>query len=255
MQTFIGRKKELERLEALHKKQTPNLVVVKGRRRVGKSRLIAEFASKHQQNKLWNFSGLAPQNGLSDQSQRDHFARQLASLLKTPPFTFQDWSDAFEHLSRHLSPNDIILFDEISWMGSKDPSFIPKLKDWWDKQTISIIVVFCGSVSTWIEENILKSTAFFGRINLTITLEPLTISESASLLKASGFQGSSYDTYKLLSILGGIPWYLEQLSPGQTANDLIKQLCFEKDSLLVLEFDRIFHDLFNGKRGNIQKDT
>ena len=68
-----------------------------------------------------------------------------------------------------------------------------------------------------------------------------------------GFQGSDYDTYKLLSILGGIPWYLEQITPGQTADDLIKQLCFEKDSLLVLEFDRIFHDLFNGKGASYKK--
>jgi hypothetical protein len=57
----------------------------------------------------------------------------------------------------------------------------------------------------------------------------------------------------LLSILGGIPWYLEQITPGQTVDDLIKQLCFEKDSLLVLEFDRIFHDLFNGKGASYKK--
>ena len=253
LKAFIGRKNELERLEMLHKKHAPRLIVVKGRRRVGKSRLMAEFASKHKQNQLWDFAGLPPQKGVSDQSQRDHFARQLAALLKMPPFTFQDWSDAFEHLSRYLKPDDIILFDEISWIGSRDPSFIPKLKVWWDKQTLPLTVVFCGSVSTWIEENILKSTAFFGRINLTINLEPLTITESANLLKASGFQGSAYDFYKLLSILGGIPWYLEQVSPGQMADDLIKQLCFEKDSLLVLEFDRIFHDLFNGRGTTYKK--
>ncbi len=246
-QAFIGRKNELNCLEALQKKQTPSLVVIKGRRRIGKSRLISEFASRHPQNKLWDFAGLAPQEGMSSQSQRDHFARHLAMLLEIPPFTFQDWSDAFDHLSKHLSSGDIVLFDEISWMGSKDPSFVPKLKAWWDKQTLPIVVSFCGSISTWIEENILKSTAFFGRINLTITLEPLAIHESANLLTASGFQGSTYDIYKLLSVLGGIPWYLEQVSPGQTADDLIKQLCFEKDSLLVLEFDRIFHDLFDNK--------
>ena len=253
LRVFIGRTNQLERLKALHNKQVPSLVVVKGRRRIGKSRLIAEFAAKNPQNTLWDFAGLAPQEGISDQSQRDHFARQLASLLKIPPLTFQDWSDAFEHLTRLLSPGDIVLFDEISWMGSKDPSFIPKLKAWWDKQTIPFMMVFCGSVSTWIEENILKSTAFFGRINLTITLEPLTIPESSKLLKASGFQGSTYDTYKLLSILGGIPWYLEQASSGLTADNIIKQLCFEKDGLLVLEFDRIFHDLFNGKGTTYKK--
>ena len=252
-QIFIGRKNELERLEALHKKKTPNLVVVKGRRRVGKSRLINFFASKHTENRLWDFAGLAPQDGMDDQSQRDQFARQLATHLKLPPFTFQNWTDAFEHLSSHISAGDIILFDEISWMGSKDPSFIPKLKAWWDKQQLPIMVVFCGSVSTWIEENILKSTAFLGRINLTVTLEALPIPDANKLLRISGFQGSDYDAYKLLSILGGIPWYLEQITPGQTADSLIKQLCFEKDSLLVLEFDRIFHDLFNGKGASYKK--
>ncbi len=250
---FIGRLNELERLEILYKKQAPSLVVVKGRRRVGKSRLITEFAHKHHENKFWDFSGLAPQEGVNAQSQRDHFARQLATLLNVSPFTFHDWSDAFEYLGKHLSPGDLVLFDEISWMGCADPSFIPKLKAWWDKQAVPVIVVFCGSVSTWIEDNILKSTAFFGRINLTITLEPLIIPDSASLLNASGFRGSAYDVYKLLSILGGIPWYLEQVSAGQTADNLISQLCFEKDSLLVLEFDRIFHDLFNVKGETYKK--
>jgi uncharacterized protein len=250
---FIGRKKELERLEALHKKATPNLVVIKGRRRVGKSRLIHFFASKQKQNKLWDFAGLAPQEGMSEKSQLDHFARQLATHLQLPPFTFQDWSDAFHYLSSYIKSHDMILFDEISWMGSKDPSFIPKLKAWWDKQQQPIMVVFCGSVSTWIEENILKSTAFFGRINLTISLEPLSIPDANKLLRASGFQGSDYDTYKLLSILGGIPWYLEQITPGETADTLIKKLCFEKDGLLVLEFSRIFHDIFNGKGTSYKK--
>ena len=96
---------------------------------------------------------------MNDQSQRDYFAKQLALLLKISPLTFQDWSDIFEYLSIHLNPGDIVLFDEISWMGSKDPSFIPKLKAWWDKQTLAITIIFCGCVSTWIEENILKSTA------------------------------------------------------------------------------------------------
>lgn len=92
----------------------------------------------------------------------------------------------------------------------------------------------------------------FGRVNLTLTLEPLSIPESARFLNIMGFQGSAYDTYKLLSILGGVPWYLEQVTKGMTAEAIIKQLCFEKEGLLVLEFDRIFHDLFNG-RGAVYK--
>ncbi|MCB1107610.1 MAG: ATP-binding protein [Chlamydiia bacterium] len=253
LSTFIGRKKELERISAVHKKNGPSLVVIKGRRRIGKSRLIHFFASLQAQGRLWDFAGLAPEGGMDDQSLRDHFGKQLASQLNLPPFTFTNWTDAFDTLSQHIQSGDIIVLDEISWMGSHDPSFVPKLKDWWDKQKFRITTFLCGSVSTWIEENILKSTAFFGRVNLTITLEPLSIPESYQLLKASGFQGSDYDAYKLLSILGGIPWYLEQISPGQSADDFIKALCFEKDGLLVLEFDRIFHDLFNGKGSSYKK--
>ncbi len=58
---------------------------------------------------------------------------------------------------------------------------------------------------------------------------------------------SFYDYYKLLAIFGGIPWYLEQINPNIMADETIKRLCLQKDGLLVLEFDRIFHDLFNGK--------
>ena len=158
-----------------------------------------------------------------------------------------------QHLSLHISAGDIILFDEISWMGAKDPTFIPKLKVWWDKQTIHMLLIFCGSVSTWIEENILKSTAFFGRINLTLTLESLSISESAEFLRKIGMKLSVYDIYKCLSIVGGVPWYLEQFNPEITADENIKQLAFEKSCLFVLEFDRIFHDLFNGKGANYKK--
>lgn len=251
--TFIGRKEELERLKILHDKKIPGLVVVKGRRRVGKSRLITEFATQKIQTKLWSFSGLAPQEGMSAQNQQEYFVQQLSLLLQTTLPPLQDWSLIFDTLSQHVNPGDVVLLDEISWMGSKDPSFIPKLKAWWDKQTKPILLVLCGSVSTWVEENILKSTAFFGRIQLTITLGPLSIPEGAELLKTQGFQGSAYDTYKLLSVLGGIPWYLEQIGTGFTADEHLRQLCFQKDGLLVLEFDRIFHDLFGGKGSLYQK--
>lgn len=249
---FIGRKQELERLKEISKREMPSLIVIKGRRRVGKSRLIAEFAQKCTKQKFWSFAGLAPQMKVTAQHQRDHFARQLALLLQIPPMTFSDWSDAFEHLSLHLNPGDIILFDEIAWMGTGDPSFIPKLKVWWDKQMQPILLFLCSSVSTWIDENILNSTAFFGRINLNMALEPLSIPESAELLRQIGLRCSHYDTYKILSILGGIPWYLEQINPTITADENIKQLAFEKNGLLVLEFDRIFHDLFS-HQGNTYK--
>ena len=142
------------------------------------------------------------------------------------------------------------MLDEISWMGSKDPTFIPKLKVWWDihlQNYPNLTLILCGSVSTWIEKNILKSTSLFGRISLQIDLDELSLANSYKLLRSIGVSYSDYDTLKILSITGGVPWYLEQIDPHKTADENIRNLCFESEGIFVHEFDRIFHDLFTSR--------
>ena len=78
---FIGRKAELERLKALYKKKASSLVVISGRRRIGKSRLIGEFAEISGSQTFWSFAGLAPEDAISALLHRDYFARQLALML------------------------------------------------------------------------------------------------------------------------------------------------------------------------------
>src|SRR3984885_10070927 len=253
MKPFVGRDSELRRLEDLSKSGRASLVVIKGRRRIGKSRLAEEFG---KDKVFLPFSGLAPVKRVTAQDQRDVFARELASLFHLPPFTFTDWIDAFSHLSRHLTVKPtVILFDEISWMGSKDPTFTSKLKVWWDlvlQNHPSIMLILCGSISTWIDKNIIHSTAFFGRISLYLELVELSIPQCRELLQLQGFKGSELDFFKILCVTGGIPWYLEQIQTHQSADENIKRLCFEKNGLLVHEFDRIFNDLFSSK-GEVYK--
>jgi AAA+ ATPase superfamily predicted ATPase len=255
MKPFVGRKSELQRLEDLSKSGRACLVVIKGRRRIGKSRFAEEFGK----DKIFlPFSGLAPVKGVTAQDQRDTFVRELTTLFHLPSFTCTDWSDAFAHLSRHLTTKQptIILFDEISWMGSKDPTFISKLKIWWDlilQNYSSIILILCGSISTWIDKNIINSTAFFGRVSLYLELTELSIPQCRELLDLQGFKGSDFDFFKILSVIGGVPWYLEQIQTLQSADDNIKRLCFEKNGLLVHEFDRIFNDLFSSRGETYKK--
>jgi AAA+ ATPase superfamily predicted ATPase len=253
MKPFVGREAELQRLEDLSKSGRACLVVIKGRRRIGKSRLAEEFG---KDKVFLPFSGLPPVQGLTAQGQRDAFGQQLSSLFNLPSFTFSDWSDAFAHLSRNLNHQPtVVLFDEISWMGSKDPTFVPKLKVWWDlvlQNHPSIILILCGSISTWIDKNIINSTAFFGRVSLYLELSELSIPQCKQLLMIQGFKGSDLDFFKILCVTGGVPWYLEQIQTNQSADENIKRLCFEKNGLLIHEFDRIFNDLFS-RRGEIYK--
>ena len=253
MSIFVGRKSELKKLSDLYARKSVNLVVVKGRRRIGKSFLITHFAEQKKQ--FLSFTGLPPAEGVTAQTQIDYFAHQLTALLKLPAVTFHDWADALNFLSHHIQEGAVVLFDEISWMGGKDPTFVPKLKAWWDislAQKNHALLIFCGSVSTWINDNILNSTAFFGRVSLTLSIEPFSIAESTFFLKKNGFKGSPSEIYKILSILGGVPWYLQQIAPHQMADQNIKNLCFQKNGGLVHEFNRIFNDVFNGK-GEIYK--
>lgn len=253
MLPFIGRKNELQRLQDLWFFNRVCLAVIKGRRRVGKSRLINEFS---QGKRFLSFTGQAPIDSMSAQDQRDVFAHQLAEILGQPQMQFADWLDAFYYLSKQLiDEQTIIVFDEISWMGSKDHTFVPKLKIWWDQvlqKYPKLILIFCGSVSVWIEKNIINSTSFFGRITLIIELEPLSLPECANFLQVSSFKGSPYDIFKILAVTGGVPWYLEQISSHYMADENIRRLCFEKSGVLTQEFNKIFHDLFNG-HGSVYK--
>lgn len=130
MERFIGRRQELRQLQDLNAFRRACLVVMRGRRRIGKSRLVTEFAKG---KRFLQFSGLAPDKKIKPQDQLNTFAQQLAQNFSDPTLNFTDWSDAFTHLSNNLTDQPtIILFDEISWMGSKDRTFISKLKIWWD---------------------------------------------------------------------------------------------------------------------------
>ncbi len=253
MKNFVGRKHELALLEDALRRGIARLVVIKGRRRIGKSRLAEEFG---KDKLFYAFTGLAPNKEVTAKQQKKAFARQLAKNFSLPNMSFSDWSDGFDYLSLQLDTKPtVILFDEVSWMGSKDPTFLPKLKIWWDltlQKHPNLILILCSSVSTWLDKNILKNTAFFGRISTCIELDELSLPECHEFLKKEGIKGSHFDFFRILSVTGGIPWYLEQIDPNETIDANIKRLCFEKNGMLVHEFDNIFHDLFSS-RGTIYK--
>ncbi|MBM3197948.1 MAG: ATPase [Chlamydiae bacterium] len=247
MARFVGREQELRKLTNLLDKDTASLVVIRGRRRVGKSRLIQEFS---QGKKFFSFSGIPPTEKTTDESQRKEFAEQMALQLKMPVLNNPSWNDLFWHLGEYLQRHSksrekiLVVLDEISWIGSKDPDFLGKLKNLWDYKFSlipQVICIFCGSVSLWIEENILSSTGFLGRVSLSLVLHELPLKDCALFW---GKNVSSYEIFKVLAVTGGVPKYLEEVNPKLSAEENIRRLCFQPDGLLFREFDQIFSDLF-----------
>lgn len=242
---FIGRKKELETLKNLMNKKTSSLVVIRGRRRIGKSRLAQEFAKNFP--KAYFFEGLAPVKGITSKNQKEEFINQMKQQ-KIPRVDGQDWTDLFWDLAKHCETGrTLIVFDEISWMGFKDTLFLGKLKIAWDrhfKQNNQLIMILSGSNSTWIEENILSSTGFFGRISKKLKLKELPLPDCNEFWGNKKNNISAYEKFKVLSVIGGVPLYLEEIQPKLTAEDNIRNLCFENHGLLFNDFEEIFSTLF-----------
>lgn len=242
---FIGREIEMSRLKGLLKKKSASLIVVRGRRRIGKSRLLAEFGK--DMRSLF-FTGTPPHRKTTAQLQRDEFVRQLARL-GIPGIHPDDWGNMFWNLSKNTERGRVlIVFDEISWMGSKDPEFLGKLKNCWDmyfSKNPQLILILCGSISSWIEENILSSTGFVGRITIDLVLEELPLNVCNAFWHQKAKMISPYEKFKLLSITGGVPLYLEQIRPDLPAEQNIRDLSFTRGGLLVREFEEIFSDIFS----------
>lgn len=243
MSDFIGREYELKLLNNLLTKKTASLVVIKGRRRIGKSRLAEEFAKEHM---FYSFSGIPPHKKTSAPSERRAFFKQLAKYFKKNNMESDDWWDMLWFLADKTKKGKvIILFDEISWMGSKDPDFLGKLKTIWDtcfKKNEKLILILCGSMSIWIQKNILSNTGFVGRISLQLTLNELPLNVCNKFFNERADQLSSYDKFKFLSICGGIPRYLEEWQKNLSIDNNINTMCFHESGILFNEFDQIFYD-------------
>lgn len=246
MRPFIGREAEIARLRELRGKKTASLTVITGRRRIGKSRLVDEFGRDFP--RFLQFTGLAPEKGIGARQQREEFIRQLGAQCQLPRFESRDWGELLQLLSRETATGPVlVLLDEISWMGARDRLFLPKLKVAWDlyfSKNPALILVLCSSISSWIEENILKSTNFVGRISLELDLKELSLPHCNCFWSDAAGKISAYEKLKILGVTGGVPRYLEEINPHESAEQNISRLCFRKGALLFQEFEQIFSDLF-----------
>ncbi len=248
---FYGREEELESLAELWEKPTPSLVACRGRRRIGKSTLFERFAHESKA-RFFRLEGIAPEPRMGNQDQLDAFMRQLSEQTGAPFSRVDNWFDAFRMLDRELGGRrrKVVLLDEISWMGRYDPGFAGELKAAWDRRfhgRSSLVVALCGSVSSWIAENILNSTGFVGRISRDVVLGELPLRDAAKFWGPAAARRGAADLLDVLSVTGGVPRYLEEVRPSLPAMENIRRMCFMPDGTLFRDFKRIFADVFGPK--------
>ena len=232
-------------------KRVSSLVTCRGRRRIGKSRLIAEFASRIGARFI-HLEGVKPQPGFSNEVELREFARQLSVQVHKTVKTPENWLEAFVALDGSMRGKGrvVVLLDEISWFGYYDTTFAADIKVAWDnywKKHDGAIVVICGSVSSWIKENIVDNSAFYGRRSLDIVLRELPLDECVRFWGRRAERISQREIVDVLSVTGGVPRYLEEINPSLSAADNIRRLCFTPNGVLRADFDEMFNDVITNQ--------
>ncbi|MCK4642906.1 ATP-binding protein [bacterium] len=228
---FIGRSDELIYLNNSYRSKNSEMIVMYGRRRIGKTELLRKFAvdKKH----LFFSCDLS-----TEKEQLRQISTAIYDLTKEPflkDSIFTSWESVFEHLFTKFSESiDLIIFDEFPYLCNSNhalPSILQKL---WDKyhKSKTINLILCGSYISFMEKEVLGAKSpLFGRRTGQIFLQPFTFEEAREMLPKYDKREMVY-TY---SILGGIPAYLEKFDDNISIEANVKEKILDKNSYLFSE--------------------
>ncbi len=253
-QKIIAREREKKELRELYESGRPELIVVQGRRRVGKTFLIREmFADEF----AFYHTGLSPfelkenPGGLM-KLQMDNFFSTLTRYGYEGARP-SNWLDAFDALMDLLERKDdggrqVVFIDELPWMDTPRSTFLTAFEHFWNgwgagRQNLMLII--CGSSASWVTDKIINNKGgLFNRTTYEIRLSPMTLRECEEFYRDRDILLDRYDQLQAYMITGGVPYYLSLLRKGQSLAMNIDSLCFERNAKLRDEFDRLFHSLF-----------
>lgn len=240
---LVGRDEEIKTLKTLEKSRKAEMLVLYGRRRVGKSALIRHFCGG---KRALSFEAL---EGLSTKEQIEHFTEQLRAQIRDPLLEgvqFSDWSAVFAYITHYLErqPGKVILFfDEFQWQAASQTKLVALLKFVWDnhwKQHAPLLIL-CGSIGSFMVRNVLRSKALYGRATAEMHLRGLSLDGASAMLKG---MRSHDEVLKYLLVFGGIPKYLEEVDPHSSFVQNMNRLCFHRNGVMVSEIDRMFVSQF-----------
>jgi AAA+ ATPase superfamily predicted ATPase len=255
MQKIIGRTAEIKQLKNALDNNQSELLVVFGRRRVGKTYLIRQY---YKEELIFETSGLYGGN-MADQLHQ--FNIELSKRKRRENPVPKTWMDAFAELGNYINSlrtkkKKVIFIDEFPWMATAKSKFIMAFENFWNNyctRRTDLVVVLCGSAASFMIQKIIRNKGgLHNRISRKIRLLPFSPKETADFLKNKGIDYTAYDILQLYMTLGGIPHYLDKLEKGLSMAQNIDMLCFKKDALLKQEFNELFTSLFDNSERHLK---
>ena len=254
-QRIIGRIAERGRLDDCMEADSAQLVIVYGRRRVGKTFLINEYFHNNFAFKLTGTYGKG--KGV----QLENFASALKRKTNRKLGVPVNWREAFEQLRDYLEELDegkkqVVFFDELPWLDSQKSDFLSVFEWFWNDWASTkdnLIFIVSGSSTSWMDEKIANNKGgLFNRQTCKLFLKPFKLYEVEEYLRARSIRWSRYDIVRCYMIMGGIPYYLSLLSCKLSFSQNIDNLFFANGCELWDEFEHLYNTLFSNSASYIK---
>jgi AAA+ ATPase superfamily predicted ATPase len=231
---FIGRKQELKFFEDKYNAPGGQLVVLYGRRRIGKTETLHQFC----EGKPHVFYACRE---LSDSKQHAAFAeRMLKSGIPASKYSsaFGNWESVFESILE--LPTDgkkkLLIIDEFPYMVKGNASIPSILQILWDEnfKDNDVMIVLCGSAMSFIEKKILsEKKPLYGRATGIYKMNELPFDDAVKFFPSY----SDEDKMLAYAILGGIPHYLRQFDPALSLRENVIKNVLTKGCALYNEVE------------------
>jgi len=228
---FFGRLKELELMENLYKKRGFEMLVLYGRRRIGKTTLISHFIK----DKPAIFYSAQEANDLINLKIFSETIYQFFGLSSSGLPAFTDWNNAFLFLAEKAKNKRIILvFDEFPYAVGANKSLKSILQNVIDHKLkdSNIFIILSGSHIGFMENEVLGSKSpLFGRRTAQMKLSGFDYFDASDML----LKFSNEDKIKLYSCIGGTPYYLSLIDKSLSFEKNLEFLFFEPSGYLYEE--------------------
>ena len=265
MENFVGRKAEWKRLTAIGQTSSePAILVVYGRRRIGKTELLEQVFAKRN---ILKFEGI---RGKSQEQQKAHVLWQLSEYVQDPLLSklkMDSWVEIFKLINDRVPEGKwTIYFEEVQWLADYKDAFISELKFAWDnyfRYRESWVIILCGSSPSFIINHVILSKSLYNRSQHELHLKEFGLEETREFLYPNELKNENFEEKPTKSkthssthlgiaprshrevmdaylTLGGIPEYLKWCKTSSSVFISICQNAFTPDSFFSREYERIF---------------
>lgn len=222
---FIGRKRELKVFDNLYENHAFQMIVLYGRRRVGKTFLIKEW----MKNRKGVYFAFELQNS---QVLLNKFSEVILGEFPSDYISsFQSFEQCLRYLGDQSKKEPVILaLDEVQYIALQDKGFLSMLQNMIDHHFLQgqLKLILAGSYMSFMENEVLgHKSPVYGRRTASFKLLPFRYKEARELL-----QGNEEDNFGAWAILGGMPLYLKQFNMNKSLQENLSDKILSKGTLL-----------------------